>query len=134
MQDENRVIPITIMNAIRNKKFDCSSGYQIRDFIYIDDLINVLIKILKNKKLDGEIINIGSGKTISIKKLILKICKFSKGGKPQFNKIPLRKDEIIKLYPLLSKVKNYVSWNARVSLDKGLKRTIRYFKKEVKIK
>ena len=132
-QDKNRVIPITILNAIKNKKFDCSSGNQLRDFIYIDDLINVLMKILKKKKLDGEIINIGSGKTISIKKLILKICKISKGGHPQFGKIPLRKDEIIKLYPLLSKVKKSVSWHARVSLDKGLKRTINYFKKEIKI-
>ena len=46
-QDKNRVIPITILNAIKNKKFDCSSGNQLRDFIYIDDLINVLMKILK---------------------------------------------------------------------------------------
>ena len=104
MQEQNRVIPITIMNAIKNKKFNCSSGNQVRDFIYIDDLINVLLKILK-KKLDGEIINIGSGEAVSIKKLILKICKLSNGGQPQFGKIPLRKDEIIKLFPFLSKVK-----------------------------
>ena len=132
MQEQNRVIPITIMNAIQNKKFNCSSGNQIRDFIYIDDLINVLLKILKNKKLDGEIVNIGSGETISIKKLILKICKLSNGGQPQFGKIPLRKDEIIKLFPFLSKVKKSISWSAKVSLDQGLKKTIQYFKKEHK--
>ena len=121
------------MNAIQNKKFDCSSGNQLRDFIYVDDLINVLIKILKNKKLDGEIINVGSGKTVTIKKLILKICKFSKGGQPQFGKIPLRKDEIIKLYPFLSKLKKSILWNNKVSLDKGLKKTIKYFKKEISV-
>ena len=133
MQEQNRVIPITIMNAIKNKKFNCSSGNQIRDFIYIDDLINVLLKILKKKKLDGEIVNIGSGETVSIKKLILKICKLSNGGQPQFGKIPLRKDEIIKLFPFLSKVKKSISWSAKVSLDQGLKKTIQYFKKEHKI-
>ena len=63
-QDKNRVIPITILNAIKNKKFDCSSGNQLRDFIYIDDLINVLMKILKKKNWMGEIINIGSGKIL----------------------------------------------------------------------
>ena len=131
-QDVNRIIPFTIFNAIQNKKFDCSAGNQIRDFIYIDDLINVMIKIIKNNQLNGEIFNIGSGKTISIKKLILKICKLSKGGYPQFGKIPLRKDEIIKLYPLLSKIKKSIPWRAKVSLDLGLKKTIRSFKKNYK--
>ena len=74
-QDANRIIPITITNAINNKKFNCSEGIQSRDFLYIDDLINAIIKILKNKNVCGEIINIGSGKPIKIKKLILKIFK-----------------------------------------------------------
>ena len=85
------------MNAINNKKFDCSSGNQLRDFTYIDYLITTIIKIIKNKNLNGEIINIGSGQPLSIKRLIIKICKLSKGGQPQFGKIPFRKDEILKL-------------------------------------
>jgi len=128
-QDLNRLIPITIMNAIHNKKFKCSSGHQLRDFIYIDDLINAILKILKSHNVVGEIINIGSGKPISVKKLILKICKLTKGGKPQFGKIPLRKDEIIKLYPNLSKVKKLFNWEPKIDLEKGLKETIKYFKK-----
>ena len=64
----------------------------------------MLLKILKNKKLDGEIVNIGSGKTISIKKLILKICKLSNVDSLNSEKFP-EKDEIIKLFPFLSKVK-----------------------------
>ena len=116
------------MNAIHNKKFDCSAGYQLRDFIYIDDLIDAIIKILSNQKVLGQIINIGSGKPISVKKLILKICKLSKGGKPQFGKILLRKDEITKLYPNLSKIKKFLNWKPKFNLENGLKKTIRYFK------
>ena len=74
-QDENRVIPITIKNAIMNKNFDCSSGLQYRDFLYIDDLIEVIFKTLRNKNSNGEILNIGSGKPVKVKNLILKICK-----------------------------------------------------------
>ena len=43
-QDPNRVIPITILNSIFNKKFDCSDGKQSRDFLYIDDLVDGIIK------------------------------------------------------------------------------------------
>ncbi len=48
-QDNNRVIPITIYNAIQNNNFDCSSGTQYRDFIYIDDVIRAIIATLKKK-------------------------------------------------------------------------------------
>ena len=127
-QDMNRLIPITIKNAIQNKKFDCSVGHQVRDFLYIDDLIDAIIKMLKNRYVQGEIINIGSGKIISVKKLILKICKLTKGGNPQFGKLPLRKDEIIKLYPNLSKIKKLLKWQPKINLENGLKKTIKYFK------
>ena len=99
------------------------------EILYIYDLIDNL-KIFKTRH-NFEIINIGSDKPISVKKLILKICKLSKGGKPQFGKIPLRKDEIIKLYPNLSKIKKLLNWKPKTNLENGLKRTIKYFKTQL---
>ena len=121
------MIPFTIINALKKVKFNCSAGRQFRDFIYIDDLVSAIVKTLKSKKTNGEIINIGSGNPTNVKKLILKICKLAKGGKPQFGKVLLRKDEILKLYPSLNKVKKILNWQAKVNLDKGLKKTIKYF-------
>ena len=126
-QDLNRLIPITIMNALKKVKFNCSEGKQLRDFVYIDDLINAIVKTFKNEKSNGEIINVGSGNPISVKKLIIKICKLANGGKPQFGKVSLRKDEIFKLYPSLKKVKKILNWQAKVNLEKGLKKTIKYY-------
>ena len=128
-QKANRIIPITILNSIQNKKFDCSKGKQLRDFLYIDDLINAIIKSLEKRNLNGEIINIGSGKPTSIKKLILNICKLAKGGHPQFGKISLRGDEIEKLYPNVTKSKKLLNWKPKISLNNGLNKTIKYFKK-----
>ena len=127
-QDANRIIPITILNSIQNNRFDCSKGKQLRDFLYIDDLINAIIKTLRRRNLIGQIINIGSGKPISIKKLILNICRLAKGGQPQFGKISLRGDEIDKLYPNITKSTKLLNWKPKISLKNGLKRTIKYFK------
>ena len=107
-QDTNRVIPVTIINALKNKSFNCSNGQQLRDFTYIDDIISAIIKTLKNLKSSGEIINIGSGKPIAIKKVIIKICGLLNSGKPLFGKIDLRKDEIMKLYPNINKAKKFL--------------------------
>ena len=61
------VIPITIKNAINDNKFNCSSGLQLRDFIHIEDLVKAILKVLTNKKTNGEILNIASGKPIQVK-------------------------------------------------------------------
>ena len=128
-QDTNRVIPVTIINALKNKSFNCSNGQQLRDFTYIDDIISAIIKTLKSLKSSGEIINIGSGKPIAIKKVIIKICGLLNSGKPLFGKIDLRKDEIMKLYPNINKAKKILRWNSRTPLEVGLRKTIKFFGK-----
>ena len=95
--------------------------------MYIDDLIDVIFLILKNSKTEGQIINIASGKIIKIKKIIKKILRHYKSGNPQFNKIKLRKEEQIKIYPSLYKIKKIIRWKAKVNFSEGLKRTIQYY-------
>ena len=128
-QDRNRVIPIVIDNALKSKEFDCSLGTQFRDFVYIDDVVNGIIKSLKTKKNNGQIINLGSGKPIMIKDVILKICKIIGSGKPQFGKIKFRKDEIKNLYPSIVKAKKILNWRPKVKINFGLKKTINFYKK-----
>ena len=129
-QDINRVIPITIKNALLNKEFFCSEGIQLRDFTYIEDVINAILKTLNDNKSNGQIINIGNSKPVKIKHLIDNIIKLVGSGKPIFGKIKMRKDEIMALYPNIDKAKKILNWTPKISLNTGLKRTIKYFKNE----
>ena len=80
----------------------------------------------------GSIINIGSQKPIKIRDLILKIIKLIGKGKPIFSKIKIRSDEPIRLYPDISKAKDILNWYPKFSLEKGLKKTINYYRKNGK--
>ncbi len=128
-QDRNRVIPIVIDNALKSREFDCSLGTQLRDFVYIDDVVEAIIKSLENKNTNGHIINLGSGKPIKIKNIILKICKIIGSGKPKFGKIKFRKDEIKNLYPSITKAKKVLNWFPKIEINLGLKKTINYYRK-----
>ena len=128
-QDENRLIPITINNAFKNKDFERSQGTQLRDFLYIDDAVSAIIKTLKKKGISGEIINVGSGKPLQVKKVILKICRLISLGKPIFGKIKFRKDEIKYLYPSIKKANLLLNWTPKVKFNLGLKKTINDYKK-----
>lgn len=131
-QDNNRVIPFVINESIKNQNFNCSPGNQFRDFTYIDDVVNAIYKVIKSKNTNGEIINIGSGIPIKIKNLILLIVKIVGTGRPIFSKIKLRNDELIKLYPDISKAKKLMNWVPKIRLKKGLIKTINSYKKNEK--
>ena len=126
-QDVNRFIPIIIKGCIENKKFPCSNGEQLRDFVHVDDAVEAIIKSLTNKNARGQIINIGSGKPERIKNVIEKIKKISRGGYPQYGMFKLRKFEISKLYPSVKKAKRKINWSPKISFEKGLKSTIRFY-------
>tara|TARA_B100000787_G_scaffold162303_1_gene142886 strand:- start:33 stop:947 length:915 start_codon:yes stop_codon:yes gene_type:complete len=128
-QDNNRVIPFVINNSLKGKKFDCSAGNQKRDFLYIDDFVQVIYKSIKSNKNNGEVINIGSQKPIKIKNLILKIVSLVGKGKPNFSKIRIRTDEPNELFPDISKAKNILNWSPKITLSVGLKKTINFYKK-----
>ena len=127
-QSANRFLPITILGCIKNKKFPCSKGDQLRDFVYVDDAVEAIIKSLTNKNALGQIINIGSGKPKRIKSVIEKVKNISNGGYPQYGLFKLRKFEIPKLYPNVEKAKNKINWRSKISFEKGIRRTINSYK------
>ena len=125
-QDKNRLIPIIIDGCKHDKSFPCSSGQQFRDFLFIDDLIDALLKCL-DANVEGKIINIGSGKVTKVKQIIKKIVKFYKSGRPLFGKIKLRKEEMIKVYPSLLNASRLLGWRAKMPFDKGILKTISFY-------
>tara|TARA_B100000963_G_scaffold350688_1_gene361273 strand:- start:2587 stop:3507 length:921 start_codon:yes stop_codon:yes gene_type:complete len=131
-QDINRLIPITIESCFLNKKFDCSNGTQKRDFLYIDDLIKAIFKAFNNSKILGKSINIGFGKSYTVKSVIKLISDKIGLGNPIYGKIQMRKDEIIKLYPSITLAKKLLKWKPKISLEKGLDLTISNFKNKIK--
>jgi len=103
------------------------SGKQLRDYIYIDDLIDASLKIIKTKKVG--IYNVGSGVGISLNDIISKINKIlSKNIKPKYN---LSAGGGVKKSILdIKKIKKDMKWRPKISIDTGLRKTIEYFKKQ----
>ncbi len=128
-QDLNRFIPIVITNCLKNKKFDCSDGKQLRDFLYIDDFTKFILEIIKSDKFTGEIFNVGSGKPRKIKNIINLIHSKIRKGSPQFGKIGLRKDENMITYPSIKKALKLTNWKPQTKFEIGIKKTIKFYEK-----
>ena len=83
-QGKNRAIMQILNFCLKNENFPASDGKQIRDFCFIEDAIKAIDLALRIKP-SGELINVGYGKGISMKKLIRTIKKIARGGKPNLN-------------------------------------------------
>lgn len=126
-QWETGVIPSFIISILNNKPpIITGDGSQTRDFIYIDDVITAFRLAATNKK--NEIFNVGSGKEISIYQLVRGITKILDVKiKPKY--VLLKHTKETKRSALdISKIKKELNWTPKYSLEKGLERTIEWFK------
>jgi nucleoside-diphosphate-sugar epimerase len=128
-QKINRLIPIAINQLLRNKALNVSSGVQSRDFLYIDDFIKLIKKILLSKTPLKGIYNVGSGKPFTVKQVLEKIKKLIKSGNINFNVVKMKKSETKKSYPNVKKIEKIFKWKSKIKLDAGLKKTIKFYEK-----
>lgn len=127
-QSINRFIPTVISNAIRNLEFPTSAGEQLRDFCYIDDVIESIFLAFENDLVDGEVINIGSGSPVTVKSVVELILRKIDGGVPLWGKHLYRPAENMNLYADIGKAKRILNWNPTRGLDFGLDETIRWYR------
>lgn len=129
-QEINRIIPIVIDNCLQDRSFPTSSGDQIRDFLYINDFIEIVYKLITNKNIKKKIFNIGSGIPTKVGDVVKMINKKIRKGKPIFGVIKLRKDESKMYYPNIQKLKSTIKHFKFTPLSLGLDKTIKYYEKK----
>lgn len=131
-QKIDRFIPLLINSCIKKIDFITSHGKQKRDFLFVEDAIKAIIRSIKCKDCRGMIINIGTGKPISLMSIIKIIQKKIGKTKLLLGKIKLRSDEPMTIYPSLKKAKKYLNWSKITSFETGINKTIKQYKKEIK--
>lgn len=140
-QSTRAIIPSIITQALKKKIIEIGSTYPTRDLLYVEDTVDGIISAIGNKKSIGEVINIGSGYEISIKKLALKIGNIL-GVKIVFKRKKIRirpkKSEVSRLVASINKAKKILKWSPKIKgekgLTEGLKKTIEWFKKKENLK
>lgn len=119
---EGGVVSIFIKNKIEDKKLEIyGDGTQTRDFFYVEDCADFIVRAAFSEKANGEIINAGSGKDISIKELAKLIAKDD--SKIIYVKHHHPQAEVQKMVCDSSKAEKLLGCKAKISLEEGLKKT-----------
>jgi len=120
------------LNLIKNNKpiTIFGDGENIRDYIYIDDLINITRKVF-DKKNKYQLYNIGSGNGASINEIVKIIRKVSK-SKITIEKQPNRDIDVRKIVLDTKRISDEINYVQKISLEKGIQKTWEWLEKKNK--
>ena len=98
-----------------------------RDFVNIDDVIDLILKILKKikKKKINETFNVGSGKATPINEILKIFKKYNKNLKILDPKI-ITKKELVSTKANINKIKKFVNWKPKRKIKQSILTTIKY--------
>jgi UDP-glucose 4-epimerase len=122
------VVPRTIRRILMGKEPEIfGDGLQTRDFIYVKDTCKAAIKMALNDSLKGQVINIASGKEITVKDLINSICRLM-GYSGRIVYQPPRPGDVRRHYADVTKARELLSFEPETSLEDALKIVISWYR------
>ncbi|EKD26539.1 MAG: hypothetical protein ACD_79C01131G0005 [uncultured bacterium] len=135
---EAGVVTIFLKELLAGKSVTIyGSGEQLRDYIYVGDIVDANMKASFAGKKFTEVsdfndncFNIGTGKGYSVNLLYKHISEFLGVGKPA-NYAPERKGEILKTYLKCSKAKKELGWTPKTTFKNGVIKTSEWFKENI---
>ncbi len=124
---DGRVVPNFIDQALHNRPLTVyGNGKQTRSFCYYSDLIEGIIRLLSSDVAGP--VNIGNPQEFTIIEFAKLVIRFS-GTRGKIVYKPLPQDDPKQRRPDISLAKRLLNWSPKVSLEKGLKESIRWFKR-----
>jgi nucleoside-diphosphate-sugar epimerase len=96
------------------------------DFVYVDDAVDAFIKILERAKGSSVIYNVGSGRLTTVAEMTKNVYKLMKEPLPDWC---LKKVRPRGFYANISKIKKELGWRPKTPIERGIKKTVEYYKK-----
>jgi len=119
------IIP-SIISQLSNKEIHLNDSRPKRDYIYIDDVLNAIVKAIDYDSTLLTIFNLGSGISTSTKELVEMLVKLSNSTAKVIFSENQRQGEILDTIADLSKIKEELKWKPSTSIEKGLNMCIKH--------
>lgn len=130
--DINKFIPYVINSIIKGKTINATKGLQRRDFVYVGDVARKIAEII-NRDLSKEMFikyRVSSGNMMTIRKIIRKIEENSGlRAKVKWGALPYKANEVFNTKSLNSITMIPCEKDFDISIDKGLEKTIKWYRK-----
>ena len=122
---------IWVRRIVEGKPFQIfGDGLQLRDYNYVDDLVDALLACAVSPAADGQIFNLGAEPPVSLKETAETLLRAAGSGSYEMVPFPPERKviDIGNYYGDYSKIKRMIGWQPKVGLEEGLARTVTYYR------
>jgi dTDP-glucose 4,6-dehydratase len=133
-QSLRAIIPTIISQAIDDKKIRLGNTKPRRDFLFVRDTVRGFIELGKCDEAIGKVINIGTGKDVSVEELVRKIFnQIGKRGEIEVEDRRIRPEqsEVMQLLADTRLAEKLFHWAPQYTLEDGLKETIEWYQRNL---
>jgi nucleoside-diphosphate-sugar epimerase len=127
-QDMRKLIPYVTLSLLRDEAPKLSSGRWQADWIYIDDVVDGLLRAAQAHDAVGCTIDLGSGALVPVYTIVQQLVKLvDSQAEPSFGTVPDRPLEQMRLADTASSYAK-LGWKPVTSLEKGLELTVEWYR------
>jgi len=124
--DDGRMIPEFAVQALKGMPIPiCGEGSQTRSLCYVSDLVDGIVRLFESSL--REPVNLGNPDERSVMETALLVRGIA-GSRSEIRNIPARPEDPRRRCPDISKARQLLDWQPRVSARDGLSLTLEYFK------
>ena len=115
---------------LEGKTFEVWGGEQLRDFTYVDDVVDAFLLAAASKEANGEVFNLGCERVIGLKALADLLVEVNGGGRYEIRSFPpeRKRIDIGDYYADYSRIRSLLKWEPKVSLREGLASTMAFYR------
>lgn len=123
-------VGVWIRRLLEGQPFEVWGGKQLRDFNYVDDVVDAFLAAALDPAAWGRVFNLGSSEVVSLAELARLLVEVNGGGDYEVREFPAerKKIDIGDYYTDFSLIQKELRWAPRVGLREGLQRTLDYFR------
>jgi nucleoside-diphosphate-sugar epimerase len=124
-QDSRYLIPLLVRQAMDPAvdRFEVADARPRRDFLYVDDLVDLLCASLRSHP--GVTVNAGSGRSFGIRDIVDILNRELPRPKTLYSRDENRQTEVMDVVADITLARSLFGWRPRVSLEEGLRRMLR---------
>jgi UDP-glucose 4-epimerase len=129
--DVRKLIPSVTLALLRGDVPKLSSGKRPVDWIYVDDVASAFVAAATAEGIGGMTIEIGSGRLVTVRSVVEQLVPLvDSAGRVEFGALPERPLEQVRAANV-ARSKTLLDWEAGVSLEEGLERTVAWYRGEM---
>ena len=130
----NRLIPSVILSALQGHEVEATEGRQVRDFIFVEDVIAGMIRAAVCREARGGTFNLGTGQGVSVREMIEQLMNILRHPvSVAYGALSTRPGEYRRLVADTRLSSRVLGWQARVPLTEGLQRTVAWFTQHLRV-